>query len=256
MMRFQFRLLHVKLLIDYYQIVTSLCDDFKDNDSLVKDTLDALRVVYTDTDLWPSGYFHDDHQMDDFFDRIDNTLSEILRDYYPDDTEINLENIHFESLKRDGTLTFTVNDPVFLSERELNMIKFERGKEVSFELYPSSLYGETFKRVTVTDPAVSATTAAFYNFDPEREHAKVYDTLPPGVPRNAGDLDYVILRMPDGQLRPVAIPWIVEKSIVVHNVARGYDVFVGDAGSNEDAERIRAALVGQGFTKINITPRD
>lgn len=126
--------------------------------------------------------------------------------------------------------------------------KFNIGEVISFQVYPSDLYGNNWTRMLVTD-VVSARTAAQLNFDAAIEHAKVLSdaNVPTGqVPQSYDAYQYVVVSPPadPDNRRFIGLPWIIANSIVVETSrdAVGYFPNLSDAKLEELRRAISSVL--------------
>lgn len=132
--------------------------------------------------------------------------------------------------------------------------KFDIGDTISFQVYPSTLYGTLFSRVKVTD-LISAKSTRFFNFDARAEHLKVLSDVntPPGqVPQSFDSYQYLVFTTtsdPDTE-RVIGLPWIKLDSITVDGTrdATGYFPNLSDAQLTE----LRKAISGAGITGFTL----
>lgn len=127
--------------------------------------------------------------------------------------------------------------------------KFTLNSRVSFQVYPSALYGDIFKNCVPTDQ-ISAASGVKFGVDPEAEHAKVYPFLPSGTKDDARSYSWLVLTLEDGQQRVIGLPWIKVDTIVSVTVTNAVATIPG-IGSG-DVEKIRLALSGAGFQNVTI----
>ena len=123
------------------------------------------------------------------------------------------------------------------------------GKLVSFTVYPSAVLGTLFVRAKVL--ALLDAETAFQYIDPPSLHANVYPMLPVGTPNQYDAYLYVKLRLQNGTVTCVGLPWIDAATIVEVSDLQ-YQIVVSNVNAN-DYERIRTALVANGFPSITIT---
>lgn len=124
------------------------------------------------------------------------------------------------------------------------------GKLLSFSVYPSAILGTVYTRVKVL--AILDAETAFQYIDPASLHANVYPTLPQGVPDQYDGYLYAKLRLQNGAVTCIGLPWI-DASTVVEVADLQYLVTVSNVNAG-DFERIRTALVANGFPSITIVP--
>lgn len=125
------------------------------------------------------------------------------------------------------------------------------GKTVSFQLYPSNILRDDYTDAVIESitkaNSVSGTSLA-------ELHQLVYGVLPDTVPNDYRAYNYLTLRLPNGQVKTVGIPWIIadtvkfRSNVVISVEIRGQSV--------NDITNIRKALAGNGFTQLDITTRD
>lgn len=123
---------------------------------------------------------------------------------------------------------------------------------VSFDLYPAALLGTSLKNAKVL-AILDADTARFF-IDPPVMHANVFATLPPGTPNRFDGYPYVKLKLPNGTVTAIGLPWIKDETLVVATTTRVLITVdnVTPAGQNT----ILAALSANGFSaaKIEVIP--
>jgi hypothetical protein len=120
------------------------------------------------------------------------------------------------------------------------------GARFSFEIYPTALFGNNFRNVTL-DGIISANMAVSYNFDVASFHARVYPTLPPGlVTDNPFSYGYVRFQYPSGEYAIMGIPWIRPESIQIDTGSKYVLVF--NSRTQPDIDRIMTALSANGQT--------
>lgn len=118
------------------------------------------------------------------------------------------------------------------------------GDRFSFEVYPSSVFGNNFKNVRL-EGIISAQSAASFGVDVASIHANVYPTLPPGtVPDNPFGYGYIRFQHPSGEYGHIGIPWIRPESIQLSASTR-YTLVFNDR-TQPDLDRIITALSANG----------
>lgn len=138
-----------------------------------------------------------------------------------------------------------------MAASDLILGKFTLNSTITFQVYPSALYGDVFRNAVPTD-VVSARGASKFGIDPEAEHAKVYPLLPSGtVEDNARSYNWLVLTLEDGTERVIGLPWIKADTIVVVNTVNA-TVLIPGIGTG-DIEKIRLAISGAGFNNFTIT---
>lgn len=96
----------------------------------------------------------------------------------------------------------------------MSVEKLAIGNTVSFDVYPEIL-GTPYQRVRVL-AVLDMDTTRYLNFDPVAMHANVYPSLPAGTPNRPDGYSYLKLRLENGTITCVGIPWIREDSIELH----------------------------------------
>lgn len=125
------------------------------------------------------------------------------------------------------------------------------GKTVSFQIYPSNILRDDY-----TDAVIESITKAnsVAGTSLAELHQLVYGSLPDTTPNDYRAYNYLVLRLPNGQIKNVGIPWIIadtvkfRSNVVLHVEVRGASV--------NDIGNLRKALAGNGFTQLDITVRD
>lgn len=128
----------------------------------------------------------------------------------------------------------------------INALKL--GDTVSFDVYPSAILGTSFKRVKVL--AILDMDSARQWIDPVAMHINVYPTLPEGTPNRPSDYYYVKIRLPNGQVTCLGLPWIREETITVHDQTT-MRVTIENIGP-EDVERVIKALSANGYNAVDV----
>ncbi|AEH03473.1 hypothetical protein AVT69_gp047 [Pseudomonas phage PhiPA3] len=90
------------------------------------------------------------------------------------------------------------------------------GTKISFELYPSSQYGNNFQNVTLA-ATMDSRLAQKLGFDPIAAHQNVWPSLPSGVPNDATQYNYFQVDFDNGSSQILGIPWIRADSLTIHN---------------------------------------
>lgn len=122
------------------------------------------------------------------------------------------------------------------------------GKVISFDVYPVATLGDVYKKVKVL-AIVDYDTARLFS-DVETTANNVYSTLPVGTPKDAKNYRYLKLRSQNGAISCVALEWINQSTIVVHD-----EVYVNAKirlRSIEDTESIRKVLIANGLDLVSI----
>jgi hypothetical protein len=123
------------------------------------------------------------------------------------------------------------------------------GKTISFEIYPSAILSDDFTNVTVC--AIASHEGVTNYIQPAIMHAKVYPALPDTVPVDYRLIDYVVIRLPNGTLTALGIPWIKEVTVTVSGSIELIATIRGQSVS--DIARIRQILSENNITDVTIT---
>ena len=125
---------------------------------------------------------------------------------------------------------------------------FELKKVYNFDIYPAILLGNDFQNVTIM--AVMDFESANQLADLSARHVNVYPHLPPGTPDDPSMYDYVKVKMPSGENTILGIPWInLDTLTLVQSLTI---VATIDGVSGADVERVRVALVQNGYNNIDV----
>jgi hypothetical protein len=89
------------------------------------------------------------------------------------------------------------------------------GTRVSFDLYPASIVGTTFKNAEVAS-ILDFTTAMLFE-DVAAMHANVYPTLPPGTLNDPKKYTYIKFILENNKVLIVGLPWIKENTVAVES---------------------------------------
>jgi len=124
------------------------------------------------------------------------------------------------------------------------------GKTINFQTNAPSILGARFqvtKVLSILDPDTARLFA-----DIVSQHIAVYPHLPEGTVDDAFGYSYVKLRLPDDQIVVLGLPWIDENSVeVVNHTTLTVKI---NSTSQEDINRVRQALLANGFEDFTITP--
>lgn len=122
------------------------------------------------------------------------------------------------------------------------------GETVSFDVYPAAILGTAFKRVKVM--GVMDMESAKHLIDPIALHINVYPTLPAGTVDNPAQYYYVKVKLSNGQVTCVGLPWIREESIVVHQ-STTLNLTIENVGV-DDISRVVKALASNGYNAVDV----
>lgn len=130
----------------------------------------------------------------------------------------------------------------------LNLQDLPLGATVSFEFHSAAMLGTGYKNAKLL-AILDADTARQF-IDPVAMHANVYPTLPPSTPDRYDGYHYLKLRLANGSIDVVGIPWIKDETFVevttksmrltVENVAPA------------DQNKVIEALSANGFTAVKV----
>lgn len=89
------------------------------------------------------------------------------------------------------------------------------------------------------------------NYDPNigSTHANIYSDLPNGTPRSAKELDYLIVEMPDGKFKALALSWIDTDVSVIEYVMATATLKLEN---QTELERLRKHLISGGFDLLSM----
>lgn len=129
------------------------------------------------------------------------------------------------------------------------MYPFELKSVYNFVVYPSAIIGNDFNNVTVL--AILDYDTALQTVDIPAIHTNVYPHLPEGTPDDPSQYDYLRIRTASGVATIIGIPWIDLDTLELVE-SRRMTVKI-EGVSSSDVERVRIALVQNGFNQIEIT---
>lgn len=120
---------------------------------------------------------------------------------------------------------------------------------VSFDLHPSQLLGTGHKNVKLL-AIVDADTARYW-IDPVAYHANVYPTLPVGTPNKFDGYPYLKIKLSDGSVTAIGLPWIKDETFV-EVTTRSMHLTIENVPA-ADQEKVLLALSAIGFTAVDVT---
>jgi hypothetical protein len=123
-------------------------------------------------------------------------------------------------------------------------------KIVSFEVYPSAILGSDFSMVQVL-AILDYESLYGIGIDPVSMHANVYPSLPPGTPNDYRQYSYVKIKLQDGSITALGLPWINDSTIAVH-VNTQMRVTISGINAGTDVAKVRNALIQNGFNQIAV----
>ncbi len=124
----------------------------------------------------------------------------------------------------------------------------EFNSTVEFEYYAEAIQGTATKNAKVL--AILDYDDAFRFINPETTHAAVYAQLPADTPRNPRDFQYLKLRLSNGTITAVGLPWIRESSYRKISISSLNLTIHGVAPSQRAL--ILQALAANGFTAVDM----
>lgn len=126
---------------------------------------------------------------------------------------------------------------------------FQLKRTYNFDVYPVALLGNIFKGVTVL--AILDQESANQYVDTQALHVQVYPSLPVGTPNRPRDYNFVKLRLANGAITVIGLPWIKDSTVVEVTTSVIRAVISGVAPS--DLARVRSCLVQNGFNNIELS---
>lgn len=123
------------------------------------------------------------------------------------------------------------------------------GSVVSFDTYAVAVLGTEYKDCTVVCH-LDADTVRALGKDPAAQHANIYPSLPAGVPNDYTAYYYVKLKMLNGTLTYLGLPWIRKETIKSRQVRRAVYTFE-DIGT-EDIAEINEQLAAAGYRPAKV----
>lgn len=90
------------------------------------------------------------------------------------------------------------------------------GTVISFEVYPSSQYGNNFQAVTL-QAVFNANIARALGFDYIAANQRVYSSLPAGTPIDPTQYNYFQILLESGETQILGVPWIREGTLSIHD---------------------------------------
>lgn len=127
---------------------------------------------------------------------------------------------------------------------------FNLGDMIEFDVYPTALYGFSFKNRKVV-AVIDYQTAVLYGLDVEAAHAAVFPTLPENsAPNDHRKYNYLLLETQSGDREVIGIPWI-RVDTVTRVTSQMITVRI-QASAAATLENVRAAMVANGFQVLGI----
>lgn len=124
-------------------------------------------------------------------------------------------------------------------------------KQGSFLIYPSNVISTDFSNVKI----LGITGWELVQFiNPAQAHANVYQALPEGTPNDYRAYKYVTVRLGNGDVTAVGMPWIIPESV---QISSNTDIMITIHGKgSDDIPLLKQVLAVQGFAnnEIKIKP--
>lgn len=128
------------------------------------------------------------------------------------------------------------------------MTKFEVSHSYSFDVYPSNVLGTGFRNCTVLAIMDHDTAAA--QVDTVALHTQVYPYLPTGTPDDPTVYTYIKVKLPNGDITILGMPWINLETI--QEVTRTtITATIRDVSAN-DLDKIRRILEANGYDNLRL----
>jgi hypothetical protein len=130
----------------------------------------------------------------------------------------------------------------------LNIQDLPLGAMVSFDFHPVAMLGTGYKNAKLL-AVLDADTARQF-IDPVAKHANVYPTLPVGTPDKYDGYYYLKLRLANGSIDVVGIPWIKDETFV-QVTTKSMRLTVENVAA-ADQNKVLEALSANGFTAVKV----
>ncbi|ABY62914.1 hypothetical protein ST201phi2-1p081 [Pseudomonas phage 201phi2-1] len=124
------------------------------------------------------------------------------------------------------------------------------GTVISFEVYPSSQYGNNFQSVTLLG-MFNAAIARKLGFDYIAANQSVYQTLPSGTPIDPTQYNYFQIQYPSGETEILGAPWIRAGTLTINSGKRLTVVI--DNIDETVKDRVIAAILAQNVKPSSTT---
>lgn len=128
---------------------------------------------------------------------------------------------------------------------------FSIGDVISFSVYPPAILGTGFVNVLVM-AVLDAETAKLVGIDPIALHAAIYPDLPDEhktVYKKHTDYYYIKIKMPNGTITALGLPWIDMATVAVQNNQTGRFTIAVSNGDT-DINNILTLLNANGYHNI------
>lgn len=131
----------------------------------------------------------------------------------------------------------------------LNQTQLPLNATVSFDLHASQVLGSGYVRAKVL-AWMDADTAKYFGIDPIALHANVYPLLPPGTPNAYDGYPYIKLRLENGDVTAIGVPWIRDETLVILTQTRAR--FTLENVTPAQIQIALQALSANGMTAVNV----
>ncbi len=133
-----------------------------------------------------------------------------------------------------------------MAEKDLsNLI----GSVISLETYAPEYLGTGYRRVKVLSILDHQDAARYAKI--ATLHATVLPQLPAGTPSDYTELSYLKIRLNNGEVTALALPWITNESITVVDEYRRVRVVI-DQVSVEEEDKLRRLLTSNNYSIIEM----
>lgn len=120
-------------------------------------------------------------------------------------------------------------------------------KFATFKIYPSNLITSDFTNVKII--SIGGWESVPF-IKPAEKHAIVYSTLPDGTPNDYRAYKWVMLRLENGDITAIGLPWIDESTVKI-NSNTDVVITVHSAGG-DDVPFLRKVLAAHGYHDVEI----
>ena len=123
------------------------------------------------------------------------------------------------------------------------------GSTVNLETYAPEILGTAYRRVKIL-AILDFQDASRYS-KISTLHASVLPQLPAGTPSDYTELSYLKIRLNNGEVTALALPWIITESILKVDAYRRVRLVI-DQVSVEEEDMLRRLLTSNGYTIIEM----
>jgi len=124
------------------------------------------------------------------------------------------------------------------------------GSVVSFETYAPAILGTTYNNCTVMSH-LDANDARALGSDVQARHANVYPSLPSGTPNDPFSYWFIKVKLINGNVDFLGVPWIRKETITSRQVRVG--VFTVEDIGTTDVQNILDILSAADYHKVSVT---